>query len=143
MMIDAIEMDDNVKVIVSDFLMHRAFGKLAELIASIKELKHYLNMKRSAMHQTNIAFEQFVGQNAKALYSKLPKKLKSQFLYNTFVAFSNLIGSLGEIEISEQNIIDLMEMDNALDELHAKAEEIRDEIYVPTLQKFLSQLTIS
>ena len=143
MIIDAIDMNDNTKVIVSAFLMHRAFGKLAELISSIKELKRYLNTKRLAMHQTNIVFEQFVGQNAKALYSKLPKKLKSQFLYNTFMAFSSLIGSLGEIEISEQNIIDLMEIDNALDELHAKAKEIRDEIYVPTLRKFLSQLTIS
>lgn len=143
MMIDAVDMDDNAKVIVSAFLMHRAFGKLAELIASIKELKHYLNMKRAAMHQTNVAFEQFVWQNAKTLYSKLPKKLKSQFLFNTFMAFSSLIGSLGEIEISEQNIIGMMKMDDMLDELHAKAEEIRDGIYVHTLRKFLSQLTIS
>lgn len=143
MMIDAIEMDDNAKVIVSSFLMHRTFGKLAELISSIKELKHYLNMKRSAMHQTNIAFEPFVWQNARALYSKLPKKLKRQFLFNTFMAFSSLIGSLGEIEISEQNIIDMMKMDDLLDELHAKAEEIRDNIYVPALRNFLSQLTIS
>lgn len=143
MILDAVEADDNTKVIISSFLIYRTFGKLAELISSIKELKNYLNMKRSAMHQTNIAFEQFIRQNAKALYSKLPKKLKSQFLFNTFMAFSSLIGSLGEIEISEQNIIDLMEMDNALDELHAKAEELRDGIYVPTLRKFLSQLTIS
>lgn len=143
LIMEATEVDDNTKAIVSAFLIHRTFGKIAGLISSIKELKHYLNLKRSVMHQTNISFEKFVMKNAKMLYSKLPKNLKNQFLFNTFIAFSGLIGRLGEIEISEHNIIDMMKMEDILDELHAKAKEIRDNNYVPIMRKFLSQLTIS
>ena len=43
MLLNAIEMDENTKTIITFLLCHRAFGKLAELITSAKDLKSYLS----------------------------------------------------------------------------------------------------
>ena len=125
MITDAIKIDDNVKPIISSMLQHRAFGKVAELITSIKELKSYLLSRQRAMHQLSLSFEDFIIGNAKNLYSKLPKKLKNVFVYKAFISFALLISQLGSIEISEDNIIEMLKLDGILDELHSKVEETR------------------
>ncbi len=143
MLLNAIEMDENTKTIISFLLCHRAFGKLAELITSVKDLKSYLVSRQREMHQMGIPFQMFVSQNAKRLYSKLPKNLKNAFIYKVFLAFAWIIGQLGDIEISEESITDLLQMEGMLDELHAKAEEIQEKVYQPAVREFLSKVTIS
>lgn len=143
MIADAIKIDDNIKPIISALLQHRAFGKVAELITSIKELKTYLLSRQRAMHQLSLSFEDFIVGNAKNLYSKLPKKLKTVFVYKAFISFALLISQLGSIEISEENIVEMLKLDEILDELRAKVEETRDFVYQPRLKQFLEEITIS
>ena len=143
MLLNAIDMDENTKTVISFLLWHRAFGKLAELITSIKELKSYLVRRQHEMHQLGIPFQVFVSQNAKKLYSKLPKNIKNAFVYKVFFAFAWIVGQLGDIEVSEESIKDLLQMEGLLDELHAKAEEIQETVYQPALKEFLSKITIS
>lgn len=143
MLTEALDIDSNTKIIVSALLKYKAFGKLAELILHLNELKHFLTTRRTIMHQTNLPFESFILQNAKTLYSKVPKSLKKELVYNAFVAFSILICNLEKVDISEENISAFLKMDELLEELHRIAEEACDTIYVPQLEKLLSTLTVS
>ncbi len=95
------------------------------------------------MHQLSLSFEEFIIGNAKKLYSKLPKKLKTVFVYKAFISFALLISQLGSIEISEEKIIEMLKLDGILDELHTKVEETRDNVYQPALRHFLEEITIS
>lgn len=143
MLVDALPMDNFVKVIVSTILEYRALGKIAELMVLLKDLKKYLSSKRSSMHKTYLSLDNFVMQNVDVLFSKLPKTLKAHLSEESFKVFSAVISKLNTAEITESNIIDLMKMDNVLDSLHKSAEEIRDNRYFPALREFLSKLTIS
>ena len=143
MLIDAIDTDDFTKTIISSLLHHRAFGTLANLISSLKELKVFLLAKRKAMHKTNVPLQLFIAINAKPLYSKLPKALKTVFTYPVYIAFCSLIPRLENVKISEKAITDMLDIDEALNELHAKAQEMRDITYPPLLKEFLSKITIS
>lgn len=143
MLVDALKTDEVTKALVVALLQHRAFGKMAELIVCIKEIKQYLIQKRTTMHQTMTMLESFVKINSKILYSKAPKKLRSMFLENTFYALMILISKLDDVDITEDNIMALLKMDEILDELHEAAINLRDTKYVDELRKFLSQITVT
>lgn len=143
MLVDALKTDEVTKALVVALLQHRAFGKMAELIVCIKEIKQYLIQKRTTMHQTTTMLEAFVKINSKILYSKAPKKLRSMFLENTFYALMILISKLDDVDITEDSIMALLKMDEILDELHEAAVNLRDTKYVDELRKFLSQITVT
>lgn len=143
MLVDACELDKELKVIFSLLLQYKAFGKIAEFIIVLQQQKEYINSRRKAMHQTHVPFETFVSANLYNLYAKAPKRLKEVFDITSFHVFGRLLSQMGEIDISEKNLFDIIKMEDVLDELHKKAEEIRDNTYLPTLRKFIAQLTVS
>lgn len=143
MLTDSLSLDSNLKIILSAVLKYKAFGKLAELMLLLKEQKRYLEMRRNAAHQTHVQLDSFVQNNAYTLYSKAPKKLKENFTPLSFTAFSLFVSHMGNVDISEDNILSMLKMDDLLDKLHSQAENIRDTLYVPELRKFLSKLTVS
>ena len=143
MLLDAIDTDVFTKTMISSLLHHRAFGNLANLISSLEELKKFLLAKQKAMHKTNVPLQLFITNNAKSLYSKLPKALKTVFTYPVYIAFCSLIPRLENVKITEKAITDMLDIDEALNELHTKAQEIRDITYPPLLKEFLSKITIS
>lgn len=143
MLVEALSATDTVKIIVSALLRYRAFGKIAELMTFLKDVKDYLFSRRSSMHETHLPLERFVMQNATVLFAKLPKSLKAQLSRESFVAFSTIVSKLGTTEITESNIVGLMGLDDELDKIHKLAEEIRDNKYLPAIREFLSKLTIS
>lgn len=143
MLVDLVDTDDATKLVISTFIQHRTFGKIAELIATLKDIKGYVNQRRNAMHQTNITFEDFIRKNAEILYNKAPKKFRNSFLNKAFFALMLLIAKLGDLEITEDNISSILKMDMLLEELHQKAVEIRDNLYTNEIKKFLSKITVS
>ena len=143
MLVDAISTDEITKALVSTLLQQRAFGKMAEMILAIKELKQYLQQRQTIMHQRNISLSNFIKSNAKALSSKAPNHLKKSVLGQSLYAFMLLVANLGDIEISEENILETLKMDEMLDKLHNIATEMRDSKYIPEIRKFLSKITIS
>ena len=143
MLADALECDELTKEVIVTLLQHRAFGKMAELILALKEIKTYVDQRRTIMHQTRMPLETFVNGNAKVLYNKAPKKLKNLFIENTFYALMIIIAKLGDIDISEENIFSMLKMDEMLDTLHKTAIELRDTTYTEQLRNFLSKITVS
>ena len=48
-----------------------------------------------------------------------------------------------KVEITEENISDMLNADTILEELYEKAVEIKDSVYIPELREFLAKLTVS
>lgn len=141
--VNAMNATDTIKAIVTALLKYRAFGKIAELMVLLHNLKQYLLSRRSKMHETHMPLESFFIKYSGVLFEQLPKSLNINILRAYFVPFSLLVCKLGAIEITEANIISIIEMDDSLDKLQKKTEEVRDSKYLPAAKEFLSKLTVS
>ena len=135
--------DESFKFIVSQFLKYKAVGKLAEFICMLNDLKKYLFSRQVSMHQVNVPIIIFIRQNLNTLYAKCPKKIKGVLSKEVFVAFLLIVSDMESVNITEDNLADMLKLDNVLDELYEKAVDIKDNVYIPTLRTFLSKLTVS
>ena len=95
------------------------------------------------MHQANISFQQFVQYNTRVLYSKLPQRLKKFFSDRVFSAFAGIIVQLSEVEITEENFFELLEIDDALKALAEIASNLQKTVFEPSIKEFLSKTTVS
>ncbi len=135
--------DESFKFIISQFLKYKAVGKLAEFICMLNDLKKYLFSRQVSMHQVNVPIIIFIRQNLNTLYAKCPKKIKGVLSKKVFVAFLLIVSDMESVNITEDNLADMLKLDNVLDELYEKAVDIKDNVYIPTLRTFLSKLTVS
>ena len=135
--------DESFKFIISQFLKYKAVGKLAEFICMLNDLKKYLFSSQVSMHQVNVPIIIFIRQNLNTLYAKCPKKIKGVLSKEVFVAFLLIVSDMESVNITEDNLADMLKLDNVLDELYEKAVDIKDNVYIPTLRTFLSKLTVS
>lgn len=131
------------RTVVELLIKHKTLGKIAELFLLIKKLKAYLLSKQKEMHLCHLSLDRFVAQNLKSIYLKAPKEIKIKFSKEVFVALAFIITKAGDIDINEENLLAVMEIDDHLDALLDVAKNIQNEKYVPSLQKFLSSMTIS
>lgn len=135
--------DESFKFIISQFLKYKAVGKLAEFICMLNDLKKYLFSRQVSMHQVNVPIIIFIRQNLNTLYAKCPKKIKGVLSKEVFAAFLLIVSDMESVNITEDNLADILKLDNVLDELYEKAVDIKDNVYIPTLRTFLSKLTVS
>lgn len=135
--------DESFKFIISQFLKYKAVGKLAEFICMLNDLKKYLFSRQVSMHQVNVPIIIFIRQNLNTLYAKCPKKIKGVLSKEVFAAFLLIVSDMQSVNITEDNLADILKLDNVLDELYEKAVDIKDNVYIPTLRTFLSKLTVS
>lgn len=135
--------DESFKFIISQFLKYKAVGKLAEFICMLNDLKKYLFSRQVSMHQVNVPIIIFIRQNLNTLYAKCPKKIKGVLSKEVFAAFLLIVSDMESVNITEDNLADMLKLDNVLDELYEKAVDIKDNVYIPTLRTFLSKLTVS
>lgn len=135
--------DESFKFIISQFLKYKAVGKLAEFICMLNDLKKYLFSRQVSMHQVNVPIIIFIRQNLNTLYAKCPKKIKGVLSKEVFAAFLLIVSDMESVNITEDNLADMLKLDNVLDELYEKAIDIKDNVYIPTLRTFLSKLTVS
>lgn len=135
--------DESFKFIISQFLKYKAVGKLAEFICMLNDLKKYLFSRQVSMHQVNVPIIIFIRQNLNTLYAKCPKKIKGVLSKEVFAAFLLIVSDMECVNITEDNLADMLKLDNVLDELYEKAVDIKDNVYIPTLRTFLSKLTVS
>jgi hypothetical protein len=144
MLMDAVKIDDeNTKIILEQMLKFKALGKVAELLCNLNDLKKYIFTRQVIMHQAKIPITIFIQQNLKELYSKCPYSIKRIFSREVFLLFAQIVSQMDKVDITEQMLKDIFHMDDLLEELHNKAIEIKDTVYVPHIKKFLSQLTVS
>ena len=135
--------DESFKFIISQFLKYKAVGKLTEFICMLNDLKKYLFSRQVSMHQVNVPIIIFIRQNLNTLYAKCPKKIKGVLSKEVFAAFLLIVSDMESVNITEDNLADMLKLDNVLDELYEKAVDIKDNVYIPTLRTFLSKLTVS
>lgn len=135
--------DESFKFIISQFLKYKAVGKLAEFICMLNDLKKYLFSRQVSMHQVNVPIIIFIRQNLNTLYAKCPKKIKGVLSKEVFAAFLLIVSDMESVNITEDNLADMLKLDNVLDELYEKAVDIKENVYIPTLRTFLSKLTVS
>ena len=135
--------DESFKFIISQFLKYKAVGKLAEFICMLNDLKKYLFSRQVSMHQVNVPIIIFIRQNLNTLYAKCPKKIKGVLSKEVFAAFLLIVSDMESVNITEDNLADMLKLDNVLDELYEKAVDIKDNVYIPTLRTILSKLTVS
>lgn len=135
--------DESFKFIISQFLKYKAVGKLAEFICMLNDLKKYLFSRQVSMHQVNVPIIIFIRQNLNTLYAKCPKKIKGVLSKEVFAAFLLIVSDMESVNITEDNLADMLKLDDVLDELYEKAVDIKDNVYIPTLRTFLSKLTVS
>ena len=135
--------DESFKFIISQFLKYKAVGKLAEFICMLNDLKKYLFSRQVSMHQVTVPIIIFIRQNLNTLYAKCPKKIKGVLSKEVFAAFLLIVSDMESVNITEDNLADMLKLDNVLDELYEKAVDIKDNVYIPTLRTFLSKLTVS
>lgn len=135
--------DESLKIIISQLLKYKAVGKLAKFISMLNDLKNYLFSRQVSMHQVNVPIIIFIRQNLNTLYTKCPKKIKDTLTKEVFAILLLIVGKMGRIDITEDNLADMLKLDDVLEELYKKAVDIKDKIYIPTLRKFLSKLTVS
>lgn len=135
--------DESFKFIISQFLKYKAVGKLAEFICMLNDLKKYLFSRQVSMHQVNVPIIIFIRQNLNTLYAKCSKKIKGSLSKEVFAAFLLIVSDMESVNITEDNLADMLKLDNVLDELYEKAVDIKDNVYIPTLRTFLSKLTVS
>jgi len=143
MLLDAVEIDDNTKVVLPQMLRSKVLGKIAELLSILNELKEYIITKQSLMHETNIPITDFVQQNIKRLYSDRPHCISKVFTRETFYIFASVVSKIDKIDITEQALNDIFNLDIHLSELYNEIVMIKDTVYIPYIKKFLSQLTVS
>lgn len=135
--------DDNLKIIISQLLKYKAVGKLAEFICMLNDLKKYLFSRQVIMHQVKVSIIIFIRQNLNTLYAKCPKKIKGTLSKEMFAAFLLIVCKMEKVDITEENLSDMLKLDKILDELYMKTVEIKDNVYIPTLRTFLAKLTVS
>lgn len=135
--------DDNLKIIISQLLKYKSIGKLAEFICMLNAMKKYLFSRRVIMHQTKIPIIIFIQKNLNTLYAKSPEDIKNTLSKEIFAAFLLIVSKMKKVEITEENLSDMLKLDKILDELYKKAIEIKDNIYIPVLRSFLAKLTVS
>ena len=135
--------DDNLKIFISQLLKYKSIGKLAEFICMLNAMKKYLFSRRVIMHQTKIPIIIFIQQNLNTLYAKSPEDIKNTLSKEIFAAFLLIVSKMKKVEITEENLSDMLKLDKILDELYKKAIEIKDNIYIPVLRSFLAKLTVS
>lgn len=144
MIIDAIECDDNVKATVSLLLRGKAFGQIAELLSDVRQLQKYFLTRQKEMHQSHIAFSNFISSNLKMLYSKAPKNIKKKWGESGFRILVFIVLQIGSTPVaSENDILNMLNIEQSMSMLEKKVEEVKDNLYVSELQKFLSKLTVS
>lgn len=144
MLVDQLNIQDEAtKIIITQLLKYKAIGKMAEFVCMLNELKDYLFSRKNAMHQTNIPNLVFIKNNLNVLYKKCPKKLKDILSKETFSIFLVVVNQMEKVEITEENISDMLNADTILEELYEKAVEIKDSVYIPGLREFLAKLTVS
>lgn len=144
MIMDSIDADDKVKSIILLLLKAKAFGTMAELLSDIGRLQKYFVVKQKEMHQGYKPFSDFIFSNWKTLYRRSPKKIRDKFGEKGFTALGTLVSKIGPNPVAtEKEIINMLNVDQAMDAIQKSAEEIKDKIYLPELQKFLSRFTVS
>lgn len=143
MMLGPMGIDKNLKTILFMILKYKLLGNLIEFVDKLNKLKQYLVSSKRDKHLMRLSDSQFINDNIKNLYRKAPREIKDTFSRETFLVLGIIVTSLESDIITEELLISALDLQSCVDQFIEKIEDIKNNIYPPLFEKFLSQLTIT
>ena len=143
LVLDSLNLEETIKQVLWYLLKFQLLDKFAEFISALNEIKRAAKFQRKAMHKESLPFKTFLSSYLTQIFNKLPKNIKALFNKDSFKIFGAIISSMEDIEITEENIKSFTGVGDQLETFKQTIIDIKNEIYIPSFNKFLSLLTIS
>ena len=143
-MIVSIIPDQMTKVFMGIMLKEKAIGKVAEFISTIKAFQAFLRVHKNKMNPAGPSVSAFAISQRNVLFKKMSPALKKK-IGNTqiFSAMALFTADVDLSMITEENLLQMFQVDSALITLLDKFEEVKEKHYIPQFKEFLSQITVS
>lgn len=143
-MIVSIIPDQMTKVFMGIMLKEKAIGKVAEFISTIKAFQAFLRVHKNKMNPAGSSVSAFAISQRNVLFKKMSPALKKK-IGNTqiFSAIALFTADVDLSMITEENLMQMFQVDSALITLLNKFEEVKEKHYIPQFKEFLSQITVS
>lgn len=143
MVLDILPGEESTKRLMGVLLKYRLFGKMTELISALNELKKSILLQRKAMHKENMSLDSFCACYFNNIYNKMPKMVKANYSKEMVKLFFVLVSLIKDSVISEETLSILIGADKKIEGMLALINDLRDNVYLPTFEKFLSNLKVS
>ena len=140
---NALDLEDNLKVVLRTLIKYDLLGEIAELVSALNELKKQIALLRKTMHKEHQTYIEFLSLFKKQIYQRLPKTIKKYFTDQSFLLFGFLVEKISEVEISEDDIKNLVMPKEKLETIKKQIIALRDEIYIPKFEEFLSGINVT
>ncbi len=138
-----VTLDSDLKLVIKNLLKNRLIGETLEFINALNKLKKYIFLQSVIAHVNPSNLPQFIVKNLNKLYGKCPPEVKKFLNKDAFLVFSLIIKDYQNVDIEEKNIVETLKMEEVLKTLEDTVINMRDNIYLPFLEDFLSKMTIS
>lgn len=136
-------LDFNLRLVIKSLLKYRMIGETLGFVNALNKLKKHILLQSVIAHVQPTNMFQFITRDLNKLYSKCPPEVKKYFNKESFYVFALVIKDYKNEEIEEKTIVDALKMEDVLKDLEDRVVKVRDEIYIPFLENFLSKLTVT
>lgn len=136
--------DDTTRALIETVLEYKALGKIAEFIASIKELQRFLRVQRQVQKKTSLNLQQFIAWGHNQLYQKMPPKLKNKLKSKqVFLGIGLIFAETDLTNITDDKVYNMLHLHELLSSAGEKLDQVKTEYYLPAMKQFLKTLTVS
>lgn len=132
---------DTVKSLMRFIINNKFLGNFADLVKGLNELKKELKIflpDDLTQQQKN-----YIGHHLDAAIRKLPQNLQKIFNRKNKMVILFLLMQIKEIEITEQNVSELIFAQSQFEKIVADIDKIKETVFDETYKKFLSTINIS
>ncbi len=143
LVLNVFDASDELKSIIGFVVKFDLLGEFTQLIIALNDLKKQILLMKKAMHKEHLSYYDFFRSFHSQIYAKLPKMLKGVFPKQVYQQFGLLIGKLEDVDITEDNINELLGSKEKFDAVKRQIIEIRDTKYIPLFKHFLSTINVS
>ena len=135
-------LDLDLKLVIKNLLKYRMIGKTLEFVNVLNKLKKYILVQSVIAHVQPANMAQFITRDLNKLYSKCPPEVKKYLNKDAFYVFALVIKDYKNEDVEEKTIVEALKMEGILKELEDAVIKARDEIYLPFLENFLSNILV-
>ena len=136
-------LDSDLRLVIKSLLKYRMIGETLGFVNALNKLKKHILLQSVIAHVQPANMFQFITRDLNKLYSKCPPEVKKYFNKESFYVFALVIKDYKNEDIEEKTIVEALKMEDVLKDLEDRVVKVRDEIYIPFLENFLSKLTVT
>ena len=143
-MIVSIIPNEMTKIFMDILLKEKAIGKVAEFISTIKLFQGFLRAQKSKMSPSEPRISSFAIRHRNILFKKMSPALRKKI--GNIQAFSALAFFTADVDLSmitEENLLQMIQVNSAIVALLDKFDEVKNRHYIPQFKDFLSKITVS